>query len=87
MIQGTTASGFAFEIADEAADDMEILEGLCQIDAGQIGGLMKVIERLLGSEQKARLYAFCEVDGRVSAKRVIEALREIMEAAGGAVKN
>lgn len=87
MIQGTTASGFVFEIADEAADDMEIFEGLCQIDAGQIGGLMKVIERLLGSEQKARLYEFCKVDGRVSAKRVIEALREIMEAAGGAVKN
>ena len=87
MIQGTTESGFVFEIADEAADDMEILEGLCQIDAGQIGGLMKVIERLLGSEQKEMLYAFCSVDGRVSARKVIEALREIMEAAGGAVKN
>lgn len=34
MMTGTTKSGFRYELQDEAMDDYELLEMLCDIDNG-----------------------------------------------------
>lgn len=84
MIKGKTASGFEFEIDDSAIDDMEILDGLLDIDAGNLRGIKAVLERLLGAEQKAALYEHLRdrETGRVRATKVMEAIKEILDAAG-----
>lgn len=84
MIKGKTASGFQFEIHDEAIDDMEILDGLLELDAGNIRGIQTVIVRLLGAEQKAALYEHLrdKKTGRVRATDVMAAVKEILDEAG-----
>ena len=80
MLKGKTESGFAFKIDEEVRDDMELLENLTRIDEGETELTPKVIESLLGKEQKKALYDFCRgKSGRVSATRVMMELKSIFE--------
>lgn len=85
MIKGTTSSGFAFEIADEARDDMELLEAFIDLDNGKMGAISRAISALLGELQKKALYEHCrnKETGRVSANAVFEAIKEIMVESAG----
>ena len=80
MIKGKTKSGFVFEIDEEAKDDMELLEGLIQIDQGDLRSIPNVLVMLLGEEQKKALYEHCRANGRVSSAKVMTALTEIFNA-------
>jgi len=80
MITGTTKSGFSFEIPEEAKDDMELLEGLINIDKGDLRSIPTVLILLLGAEQKKALYEHCRDNGRVSSKKVLTELTEIFNA-------
>ena len=83
MIKGTTESGFAFEVDEEVKDDMELLEAIIAIDKGDLNYLPEVIDRLLGSDEKARLYDHCRSEkGRVSAKTVFDEIKSIFEGIG-----
>ena len=92
MIEGKTSSGFHYKIADDARDDMELLEAFMDIDNGKVSGLKAVIEQLLGAEQKKALYDHIrnKETGRVRASEVMKAIGEILTDAGEqdtAVKN
>ena len=92
MIKGKTSTGFEYTIADEARDDMELLEAFMDIDNGKVSGLKSVIEQLLGKDQKAALYDHLrnKETGRVRASEVMAAIGEILTNAGeqdNAVKN
>ena len=81
MVRGTTESGFAFEIEDEILDDYELLELLCQIDEGETTLTIKMVDKLLGEEQKERLKEHVRAkSGRVSAKRLLTEVMEIFNA-------
>ena len=81
MIKGKTKSGFVFEIDEEAKDDMELLEGLIQIDQGDLRSIPNVLVMLLGEEQKKALYDHCRgEDGVVPLDRVAEEMKDIFEA-------
>lgn len=89
MIEGKTNSGFSYAIDDDVMDDMELLEGFISLDNGDMTSLPKCIIALLGKEQKEALYDHCrsEKTGRVSAKKVIAEIREILKDAQDEVKN
>lgn len=92
MISGTTKSGFTYSIEDDALDDQELLDAFMDMDNGNLSAYREAIVRLLGKEQKERLYNFLrdKETKRVSAKAVAEAFAEILGDAterSNAVKN
>ena len=55
MIKGTTQTGFKFSIDPDAVKDMEFIE--LAADAEENGLLLpKMIEHILGKEQKKKIY-------------------------------
>ena len=54
-MKGKTSSGFEYELNEEALDDYELLEDLCEMDAGNMSKMSSVMNRLIGAEQKERL--------------------------------
>ena len=74
-----TASGFEAVIDPAALDDMELLEDMARMDAGEEWLAARVVARLLGAEQKKKLYEFCRSPetGRVSVTKVSEVLMEL----------
>ena len=89
MTEGKTKSGFAYVIDDDVRDDMELLEGFIALDNGDMTSLTQCITSLLGDEQKRALYDHCrsEKTGRVSAKKVMAEVGEILNDARDEVKN
>lgn len=78
MTKGTLDSGFEFEIDETRLDDMRFLEDLAAMDENPL--LMpRVIEKMLGKEQKERLYTHLEKDGKVSIADFSAAISEIFE--------
>ena len=87
MVKGTTKSGFKFEIHETLADDMEFIEALSAAMDDAIK-FPNVIEQLLGTEQKKRLYDHVRGDGkRVSVEKTVAEFTEIMTIAGEELKN
>lgn len=81
MLRGKTESGFEFEIDQEIFDDYDFLELLCQIDEGETQLTIKMVDRLLGKEQKERLKEHVRTEsGRVSAKKLLAEVKEIFNA-------
>lgn len=89
MTEGKTKSGFSYVIDDDVRDDMELLEGFISLDSGDMTSLPKCIISLLGDEQKKALYDHCrsEKTGRVSAKKVMAEVGEILNGVQDEVKN
>lgn len=78
MKKGTTKTGFAFTIEDSALNDMELLEALTEVDRGEHGSFPIVIKRLLGDEQKKKLYDHCRDDsGRVPITSIAQEVADI----------
>lgn len=87
MLKGKTANGFKFEIDENIADDIELLEDIAKADK-DVSLFPGVLEKILGSEQKKALYeALRDKNGRVSTKAVIAEFTEIMNIAGEETKN
>ena len=95
MRTGTTSSGFHYEFDEVRADDMRFVDLIVtSMDdtAGEfdkIAAASKLIEMLLGKEQKKALFEHIgkSFDGRVPFAEVNKALNEIMQGGGDAVKN
>lgn len=78
MRRGKTESGFEFEVNEEILDDYELLELLCQIDDGDTQCTIKMVDRLLGSEQKEKLKDHVrDENGKVSARKLLAEVGEI----------
>jgi hypothetical protein len=81
MMQGKTESGFAFEIDEAALDDMELVDDLVEMSRGNNAALLSVLERLLGKEQKKRLYEHERGEnGRVSKAKIMQDVTDIFVA-------
>lgn len=84
MITGTTESGFKFSIDADACDDMEIVDALYEMDHGNLSESSFVVRRLLGEDQKRRLYDHARgKNGRVSSQKVMAELTDIFKRVGG----
>lgn len=79
MLRGKTESGFEYELDDDVLDDYELLELFCQIDEGETSLTVKMVDTLLGEEQKERLKDHVRAkSGRVSAQRLLAEVTEIL---------
>lgn len=78
-----STTGFECEINTEAMNDMEVLELVVRIDEGDALAYSPFLTKLLGKENKARLYDHVrEADGRVPIEKVAAEVGEILEQAG-----
>ena len=78
-----TTTGFECEINTEAMNDMEVLELVVRIDEGDALAYSPFLTKLLGKENKARLYDHVrEADGRVPIEKVAAEVGEILDQAG-----
>ena len=85
MKQGTTSTGFAYEIPDEKLDNWELLELLSEVDDGNEGAVVKVVKELFEPEQLKNLKSHVKsVDGSVTISGMV---REIGEILNGDEKN
>ncbi len=77
----TLQNGFKCSIDDQRLDDMELLEDLVEVDEGNVMKLPAVIDKILGVEQKKKLYNKLrdKKTGTVTSVAVADALQEIME--------
>ena len=86
-ISGITKTGFAYQIHEEALDDMELLDAIAEIDGNPLA-ISKVLKMLLGEQQRKELYDHLRgEDGRVSVKAVSEAIADIFSSSGQQGKN
>lgn len=88
MIKGKTKGGFEYVLDMDNVEDMRFIEVLAEADEGSPRALREVLNRMLGEEQKEKLYEFCQDEkGRVPLTHVKDVITEIFEAAGEEVKN
>ena len=95
MKKGTTSTGFAYEFDEQNADDMRMIELIAISDDDgatefqKLSASTKILEMLLGKEQKAALYEHIGQahNGRVPIADLMKALNEIMSAGGDSLKN
>ena len=81
MVTGTTRSGFAFEVADGIANDMELFEALCDLDNGDTTAVVPVCRKVLGAQKKALYDHLRDENGRVPIDKVAEEIADILSAA------
>lgn len=79
MLKGTTKTGFEFAVEDKALNDMELLEDLSAMSGGDASKLPAVCTRILGHEQKKRLYEHVRTDGVVPIDKVSLEITEILQ--------
>lgn len=87
-IEGVTTGGFQFSIDDAVKNDMEMVDMLAELDEGNGLALSKVCLKLLGKEQRKKLYAYLRnTDGIVPVEAVGETIKDIFSAMGTEGKN
>ncbi len=83
-----TKSGFECLINKERLDDMELVDKIAEADAGNPLAVSAVIIKVLGEEQKAKLYNHLRnEDGRVPIEKVGEEIVEMITSLGNEGKN
>lgn len=79
----TLDNGLKLSIDEDVMDDMELLEALAEADGGNILAYPRLVNLMLGSEQKAKLYDKLRgKNGRVSTKATGEVVVEIIRKLG-----
>ncbi len=72
--------GFELELDEAALDDAELLEDFAAMDSGNAYAMPSAVKRLLGEENKKKLYDHLRNDkGRVSTTAVGVAISELMQ--------
>lgn len=64
MVEGTTKSGFVFAVDPDVFGDAEFLEDFVELRDGTDGlRFFRILDRMLGKDQKKRLYDHVRNDG------------------------
>lgn len=88
MITGKTQSGFEFSIEKDRLDNMELLDELAEIDAGNVAAISRASTLLLGKEQKKSLYKHLRGEkGNIPIEAFVNEIADIMNEAGKQGKN
>ena len=87
MRSGTTSSGFKFKIDEVDLNDMEFIELMAEAEENPLK-YPKMVERMLGKEQKKKLYDHVRPkEGRVPPDAIDKEVEEIFILAGEDAKN
>ncbi len=80
-VEGESKKGFAFKYPRENLDDMELFDDIAAMNSGNAYQLGRIIERVLGAEQKKEYYEFLRDDsGRVKVSVIEDDFLSIMQA-------
>lgn len=80
MVSIKTPSGFTCELDEGAFDDMELLDGLVELDKGNAAAFPAVADKLLGPSKKALYDHLRDENGRVSIKAALVEINAIINA-------
>ena len=80
MIEGKTASGFAYVITDERLDNYDLLKNWKAWVEGNRFAFYDFPALLLGEDGAKALEEHCRVDGRISTKAIEQEISEIIQA-------
>lgn len=78
-MKGKTSSGFEYELDEAALDDYELLEDLCEMDAGNVAKMSSMLNRLIGTEQKERLKEHLRTERKGSNVEMMIEIEEIFK--------
>ena len=85
MVKGKTKTGFKYEVDGELLKDAEFMELFSKLYTGEAMFLFKMITKLLGDQQKEKLYEHCrDESGHVPLDSLTQELLDIFEALGKA---
>lgn len=83
MKQIETSTGFSCNVNELAADDIEFLDLLCDLDDGEIKAYRKVLKKLLSDDDIKRLFDHVRTeDGRVPVSAISAELVDIIKSLG-----
>ena len=87
-----TDAGFECEVSEYALNDMRVLDALVDLNRGdnvdKMAAIKELIDRLLGKEQKEKLYSFIEErKGYADLSETTKAISEIISKINDAKKN
>ena len=83
MLTGTTSSGFEYSLDEDTLNDMELVDLMVEVqkDSENIRATMEFYERIIGTEQKKRLYDHLrDENGRVPVKQYFLECTEMVKA-------
>lgn len=87
-MKGTTKSGFAFEVDENAFNDMEVVDVLSNEEMAAPYKMSFLVTRMLGEKQKKAMYSHLrDASGRVPVDAVEREMADIFEAFGNQGKN
>ena len=91
MIEGKTASGYAFAIDENLMNDFEIVDAIADIVSDEpsrlLSGLSTFVTKILGPEGKKTLFKHVRTpEGRVPIEAIEKEVGEIMAAGGDKTK-
>lgn len=88
MRKGETKSGFKYKVDEAMLDDMELIDAMAETDSGNPLKVSVVVDKLLGAEQKQKLYDHLRTKkGNVPIQEVVDTVIEIFEDMGEQGKN
>lgn len=76
MIRGTLSCGFAYEITDDALNNMELVDAIAEMGEDPVS-MSRVVRLLLGDQQRKALYDHLREGGTVRIEAVADAVAEI----------
>lgn len=87
-MQITTKSGFSCDIDPDVLNNMELVDDLAEVQAGNALAISRVCLKILGKDNRARLYDHVRNGaGRVPPDKVDAELGEILKGMGQTGKN
>lgn len=87
-MQITTKSGFSCDIDPDVLNNMELVDDLAEVQAGNALAISRVCLKILGKDNRARLYDHVRNKaGRVPPDKVDAELGEILKGMGQQGKN
>lgn len=73
-----TSTGFEYELAEDAMDNMELLDLLGELADENFTHVRQIITILIGEDGRKKLYAHCHDGRKTSVSKVLDELREIL---------
>jgi PleD family two-component response regulator len=73
-----TKSGFKCKLDEDALDDVELLDDLMDLDSGESISIRRIVDRLMGKEQRKKLYDHLrDKNGRVKLDAITDELTDL----------
>lgn len=83
MKQIETNSGFSVEVNASAADDLEFLDLICELDDGNPRAYRGILDKLMSKDDQKRLFDHVRTDdGRVPVSAITVELTDIINGIG-----